>query len=139
MSFRIQRLNELFKRELNAIIIRYTEDPRLKYCTITRVDISKDLSRAKVFFTVLGKEKKREKTKKGLIKAEGFLKSKLISKISLRRVPKLNFIFDEQLTQELALFKILDQIKEKQSNTEDNAENIYFDKIKEADQQPNSL
>ncbi|RCK10943.1 30S ribosome-binding factor RbfA [Bacillus licheniformis] len=62
------------KKELGDIIGRKLKDPRIGFLTVTDVRVSGDLQIAKVYISVLGDEKKREETLKGLAKAKGFIR-----------------------------------------------------------------
>jgi ribosome-binding factor A len=91
-SFRIERINELIRRELVALIKNATKDPRLANVVITDVLTSRDLSSAKVYYTVA--EQNRIEVEPLLAKASGFFRSCLSKKLDLRHTPALRFIFD---------------------------------------------
>ena len=73
---RPQRLGDLIQRELAELIRLELRDPRVGMVTLTSVDVSPDMSHAKVFFTLLEKDK-LEDTLHGLKRAAGFLRSQL--------------------------------------------------------------
>ena len=91
-SYRIERINELIRRELTLLLRTTTKDPRLSGVVITDVLASRDLSSAKVFYTVT-KENKAV-VEPLLSKASGFFRSRLSKTIVLRHTPELRFIFD---------------------------------------------
>ena len=91
-SFRIERINELIRRELVMLLKNDTKDPRLSGVTITEVLASRDLSAAKVYYTTTNEEK--EVVEPLLNKASGFFRSRLSKTIDLRHTPALRFIFD---------------------------------------------
>jgi ribosome-binding factor A len=91
-SFRIERINELIRRELVLLLKNETKDPRLKNVGITDVIASKDLSAAKVFYTTPQDEQLA--TQKLLKQAAGFFRSRLSKKVDLRHTPALRFIYD---------------------------------------------
>jgi ribosome-binding factor A len=93
VSFRIERINELVRRELALLLKNETRDPRLAEVSITDVLVSRDLSTAKVFFTA--PEHKRTLVAPLLKKAAGFYRARLSKLIELRHTPELRFIFDE--------------------------------------------
>ncbi len=78
---------------------RRVRDPRATFVSITRVEVSRDLAHASVFFTRLGIDSKTEasETIRGLDRASGYLRRELAKTFSLRTVPKLVFIFDESI------------------------------------------
>ncbi|SFV76396.1 Ribosome-binding factor A [hydrothermal vent metagenome] len=91
-SFRIERINELIRRELVALLKNETKDPRLASINITDVLTSRDLGAAKVYYTV--SEKDKSAVGPLLAKASGFFRSRLSKTIDLRHTPALRFIFD---------------------------------------------
>ncbi|AYC29282.1 30S ribosome-binding factor RbfA [Paenisporosarcina cavernae] len=95
MSTRSTRIGEQMKKELSEIISRKLKDPRIGFVTVTDVEVTGDLQQATVFITVLGDEKKREETLKGLAKAKGFMRTEIGQRIRLRKTPELMFEFDE--------------------------------------------
>ena len=74
-------------------------DPRLKMVSVTGVDVSSDLSHAKVFFTQMGVDDAQAaaETTSALDRASGFLRSEIARTATLRTVPKLRFCFDESV------------------------------------------
>lgn len=97
MNMRAERVGEQMKKELMDIINNKLKDPRVGFLTITDVQPTNDLSLAKVYLTVLGNDKEREATFKGLEKAKGFIKSEIGQRMRLRIVPDLQFEYDESI------------------------------------------
>ncbi|EPQ9626675.1 30S ribosome-binding factor RbfA [Staphylococcus pseudintermedius] len=97
MNMRAERVGEQMKKELMDIINNKLKDPRVGFLTITDVQPTNDLSLAKVYLTVLGIDKERENTFKGLEKAKGFIKSEIGQRMRLRIVPDLQFEYDESI------------------------------------------
>jgi ribosome-binding factor A len=91
-SFRAERVNELIKRELVLLLSTGTKDPRLKDVIITDVIVSRDLTSAKVFFSV--DDESHSDVSHLLNKASGFFRSSLSKTLELRHTPSLNFIYD---------------------------------------------
>jgi ribosome-binding factor A len=92
ISFRTERVNELIKRELVLLLSKETKDPRLQEVVITDVIVTRDLTRAKVFFSV---EELSQKSVAALLnKASGFFRKSLSKALDLRHTPALNFIYD---------------------------------------------
>ena len=92
VSYRAERVNELIKRELVHLLSSGTKDPRLKDVIITDVIVSRDLTSAKVFFSV--DDESRNKVSPLLNKASGFFRTSLSKSLELRHTPSLNFIYD---------------------------------------------
>ncbi|MDK4125563.1 30S ribosome-binding factor RbfA [Staphylococcus pseudintermedius] len=97
MNMRAERVGEQMKKELMDIINNKLKDPRVGFLTITDIQPTNDLSLAKVYLTVLGSDKERENTFKGLEKAKGFIKSEIGQRMRLRIVPDLQFEYDESI------------------------------------------
>jgi len=90
-----QRLAEQIHRDLAELIRRELKDPRVGMVTIGEVEVSPDLSHAKIYYTVLGDEAEQENSQKGLLRASGFLRSQLGKRLRTRITPELHFIFDD--------------------------------------------
>jgi ribosome-binding factor A len=97
----------MFQRELSGLVQRELRDPRVGMITITSVDVSPDLSHAKVYFTVLDKEKVADATQ-GLQRAAGFLRSELSRRIKLYTTPQLRFVYDESVERGDRLSRLID-------------------------------
>ena len=92
VSFRVERVNELIKRELIRLLSTGTKDPRLKEVIITDVIVTRDLTSAKVFFSV--DDDSYNKVTPLLNKASGFFRTSLSKSLDLRHTPSLNFVYD---------------------------------------------
>lgn len=109
-SGRPQKLGDLIQRELSELLARELRDPRVGMLTITSVDVSPDLSHAKVFFTLLQKEK-LEDTLQGLKRSGGFLRSQLARRMRLYTTPELRFVYDESVERGDHLSRLIDSTK----------------------------
>ncbi|EKU50489.1 30S ribosome-binding factor RbfA [Staphylococcus massiliensis] len=112
-NMRSERVGQQMMQELMDIINNEVKDPRIGFLTITDVRVTSDLSQAKVFLTVLGSEKEREDTFKGLEKAKGFLKSEIGNRLSLRIVPELEFEYDESIEYGNKIEKMIQDLHKK--------------------------
>ena len=92
LSYRNERVNELMRRELVLLLKQGTKDPRLKQVVITDVIVSRDLTSAKIFFSV--DEDSINIVTPLLNKASGFFRSSLSKTLDLRHTPTLSFIYD---------------------------------------------
>ena len=91
-SYRTERVNELMRRELVLLLKQETKDRRLMQVVITDVIVSRDLTSAKVFFSV--DEDSIKIVEPLLDKASGFFRSSLSKSLDLRHTPTLSFIYD---------------------------------------------
>ena len=92
LSYRTERVNELMRRELVLLVKQKTKDPRLKEVVITDVIVSRDLTNAKIFFSV--DEDSIKIVASLLNNAGGFFRSSLSKALDLRHTPTLSFIYD---------------------------------------------
>lgn len=106
---RARRVAEQIQRDLSEIIRMELKDPRVGLVTITDVEVTKDLSHAKVFFTLLGDSALAEQVCDGLQHAAGFLRSELAQRIKLRTVPQLHFEYDTSVERGFELSRLIDE------------------------------
>lgn len=111
MSVKIERLNNLFLAELSNIIFKEIKNPVIKTVTLTAVEITNDLSFAKVYFTCMNNDK--DKVLAELDEAKGFLRTKLANTIDIRHTPELVFEFDNSIEYGMNIEKIIEKIHEK--------------------------
>ncbi len=112
-SHRIDRIEEDIKRNLSDII-RDLKDPRIsKLLSIVRVEVSGDLSYAKVFVSAIEGEEKTAESVKGLKSAEGYIKRELNRAIKLRKIPALTFIADNSIATGAHIARIIEDFEYK--------------------------
>ena len=104
---RPQKLGDLIQRELSELLQRELRDPRVGMITITSVDVSPDMSHARLFFTILEKEK-LEDTLHGLRRSAGFLRSQLARRLKMYTTPELRFEYDESVERGDRLSRLID-------------------------------
>lgn len=90
---RSQRMAEQIRRELAELVRDEIKDPRVNWVSFTAVKVSRDLSNAVIYFTVLN-DSEREQAGEGLNSATGFLRREIGKRIRSRIVPKLRFVYD---------------------------------------------
>lgn len=112
---RNQRLSNQVLRTLNAVLRFETKDPRLKLVSLTAVELSRDLSVAEVYFSLLDPNADSAPVKEGLARASGFLRTRLGREIKIRHVPELRFIHDDSAAEGQ---RISDLIEHARSNDE---------------------
>lgn len=111
MAYRIDRIEKMIERELASILMTDAKNELLKFVSITKVVVTKDLSLATIWFTVLGNDGEIEATSKQLVKSAGFLKSELAHRLDLRKTPDLRFKYDESLIYGNKITEILESLK----------------------------
>jgi ribosome-binding factor A len=113
---RTGRVGEEIKKELSVMIQRELKDPRIGFVTVTGVDVTSDLSQAKVYLSVFGDEEQKKGTLKALDKATGFLRTEIGKRIRLRHTPELIFKIDESIAYGSHIEKLLGEISEEDEN-----------------------
>ncbi len=108
---RTQRVADFIKRELAQVIQQEMRDPRVGMVSITDAEVSRDMSYAKVYITVLGKESAEEAKEAVdvLNKATGFLRTQLAKINNARTTPKLRFYFDSSVGRGQFLSGLIDK------------------------------
>ena len=103
------RIADQIQRELAELVRTELRDPRVGMVTLTGVEVSRDQSHAKVFFTVLGPEAAARDAAEGLGHAAGFLRTQLAHRLSTRSVPELHFEHDESVERGIRLTRLIDE------------------------------
>jgi len=116
ISKRSEQLEKSLIREINNIIYRKINDPRIKFVTITRIKVSTDLKYADIFVTIFNDEAQQKKALKGLKNATKFIRGELGKDLKLRYVPKIEFKIDEDLEHQYKLIKIITEVHDQQLN-----------------------
>ena len=116
---RTRRIGEQMQRELARLIRDQIKDPRLGMVTVSAVEVSRDLSHAKVFISVLGDEDARRNSLMVLSKAAGFLRHELGQSMIIRTVPQLRFIYDESIERGSRLSALIDKAVASDKHDED--------------------
>ena len=109
---RRDRVGEMLREKIALILLHKSRDPRLQNITITNVEISDDLRRAKVFYLTRGKEAEIRLLQKALDKASGFIKQELAQEHILRVMPELFFQVDDSYQRGERVADILRQLHE---------------------------
>ncbi len=94
---RSDRVAEQLKRELANLIRNESRDPRFASFTITAVRVARDLSRAKIYLTSINGENNSADAVKAINKAANFFRHELKSRLLLRVIPQLHFVYDESI------------------------------------------
>ena len=115
-SNRIGRINEELQRELSDLI-RSLKDPRVQQSmvSVTKVEATGDLRYAKVYISVLDKDKARE-VLKGLKSAGGFLRREIAGRLQLRYTPELVFVEDDSIAYGVKMFDLLKRLEEQEES-----------------------
>ncbi|PCJ42824.1 MAG: ribosome-binding factor A [SAR86 cluster bacterium] len=110
-SNRNRKIVDLLKKELALLIQSEIRDPRVGMVSVTGAKVSRDLSYAEIFVTILGKTSEEDiiESMKALNRASGFLRSLLAKGANLRTTPKLSFSYDNSLNRGRFLSDLIDE------------------------------
>jgi len=109
-SSRNARLAHQLQQEIAMILHRELKDPRLGFVTVTRVELSADLSHAKVFFSCLGNQEQRGRSHDALEHAVPFIRNLIKKRLRLKLIPALAFRYDETIEDSVRLGQTLDEL-----------------------------
>ena len=106
---RMRRVDEAMKQVLSEGIPTL-KDPRIGFVTVTAVETSRDLEHAKVWVSVFGSDRQREKTLEALAGAVGVLQSRVNRELKLRRTPHLEFVYDRAVEHGVRMTHLIDEL-----------------------------
>jgi ribosome-binding factor A len=105
---RNQRLGAQVLRVLSELLRFDVKDPRLNGVSLTAVELTRDVSAAKIYFSLLNPEDDPNTALEGLQRASGFLRGKLGSALSVRHVPELRFLHDDSVAHAIEISRLID-------------------------------
>jgi ribosome-binding factor A len=109
---RQERLAEHIRDQIAEILsLGELQDPRIGFTTVTRVELSADLSHARILVSVLGQEDVQQQTLTGLSSAAGYLRREITHRLKLRRAPELSFVIDHGAEEAVKIEGLLEKIR----------------------------
>jgi len=118
---RSQRMAEQVRRELAELVRDEIKDPRVNWVSFTAVKVSRDLSNAVIYFTVLNDDE-RDGAVEALNKASGFLRHQLSSRIRSRIVPSLKFVYDVSIERGTSMESLIAQARSTDADSDSTEE-----------------
>jgi ribosome-binding factor A len=113
---RPDRVGDQIREALSELLSRgAVHDPGIGFITLTRVKVSPDLQQARVYYTTMGDPKARRETEKALQRATPFFRRQVGSRLQLRRVPELEFRFDESVAHQDRIEQILRDLRDQEA------------------------
>jgi len=124
-SKRSEQLEKYLKIEINKVIYREINDPRIKFVTITKIQVSSDLKYAKIFVSIFNDndEGRQKLALEGLEHATKFIRGEIGKDLKLRFIPEIIFKIDKDIEYQYKLQKIISEIHKKQSDTKKDKNN----------------
>jgi len=107
---RVQRVAGQLQQEIATIIQRELKDPRLGFVTVTRVELSKDLSHARVHYSCLGGDEERDKSQEGLDNSASYIHELIKKRFRLKTIPRIQFQFDESIAKSIEISDKLERL-----------------------------
>jgi ribosome-binding factor A len=107
---RPDRLGDQIRSETSAILSREVHDPGVGFVTLTRVSMTADLQIARVYYTTLATGAARKDTARALQRATPFVRRQLAARLGLRRMPEIEFRFDESIEQHARIEELIQEI-----------------------------
>lgn len=111
MSLRTERLKEIIRERAADFVLYRLGDPRVGFCTVTKVNLAGDLSEATIHISVLGDEEDKRTTMRGLNKACGLLQSHVAAGLRTRTTPRITIELDETAEKSVALLRKIKQAR----------------------------
>ena len=111
MTARTDRIDELLRQEIGAILAKDVQDPRIGFVTVTDVETAPDLSTARVFVSVIGQPAERATTMRALQRALPFVRHELGGRIRLRRIPELQLRADDTVQRGTRVLQLLAELE----------------------------
>jgi len=111
VSQRTQRVDELLRQEIGAIVARDVADPRIGFATITSVETTADLRHAKVWVSVIGQPAERDATVAALRRAMPFVRHELGSRLRIKRIPDLHIHLDDTAERGTRVLRLLSELE----------------------------
>jgi ribosome-binding factor A len=116
LSHRTERVAEQIREEVSQILSTELADPGVGVITVTRVKVTPDLSLARVYWTIMGDQAERKKTQKALGRAAAYVRHLLSTRMSLRRSPEVQFLFDQSVAAQDRVEQILQELKQEEAD-----------------------
>jgi ribosome-binding factor A len=111
---RPDRVADQIRHELATMLAREVHDPGIGFVTITRVQVTPDLQHARVYYTALGDERARRESDRALHRAIPFLRRQIGSRLRLKRVAALEFVYDQSIAGQDRIEQLLSEIRASQ-------------------------
>ncbi|TMD27057.1 MAG: 30S ribosome-binding factor RbfA [Chloroflexi bacterium] len=111
VSQRTQRLDELLRQEIGAMLEREIADPRIGFATVTSVETTPDLRHARVWVSIIGGDAQREGTIAALEHAMVFVRRELGTRLRLKRIPDLHVRLDDSIERGTRVLRLIDSLE----------------------------
>ncbi|MBU4590316.1 MAG: 30S ribosome-binding factor RbfA [Candidatus Omnitrophica bacterium] len=124
MGLRTDRVRRQLSREISIILQEDLKDPRIGFVTVTRIDLTGDLRHAKIYFSILGDEKKQEECMDGIKSAAGYIRKLVGDRLGLKYVPELSFKLDKSIEYSMGLEKTFERLRDERRQNQDSDKEV---------------
>ena len=111
-GYRPEKVGEQIHKEVAQLMMYGIKDPRVAPVVITGVTVSRDLSVAKVHFTVTDEESERKEAERGLKSVAPYLRRQLGQVMRMRFIPELRFEYDKSISYGQKIDGLLRQVQD---------------------------
>ena len=117
-TMRTRRVAEEIQRIISERVVRGLKDPVPGFMTIREVEVNRDFTQAKIYYSIIGSDAEKNEAETVLEQQRGFLRRELGRKIRLRNTPELFFIQDDTGERAARIHELLEQVSPPQENTQ---------------------
>ncbi len=111
MNVKIERIASTLEKEIGMILMTEIKNKDIRFVSITGINLSSDLSYAKVYITVLNEDKK-DSTLKALKDAKNYIRRELTNRVDIRHIPQLEFVYDDSIAYGKKIESIIDKVNQ---------------------------
>ncbi len=117
---RMKSVSSLLKEVISEVIMTEVKDPRVgDFVTITEARPARDLRSARIYISVLGEKEAGLSAVEGLNKASGFIRHRIRSEMSMKRIPELKFFLDDSIERGVRVSSLINRLREKDKEIEE--------------------
>lgn len=111
---RQEKIAALIQEVVSELLLRKIKDPRIGFVSVLGVEVTRDLSQAKIRVSVLGSDEAKAQTMEGLRSAQGLIRSEVSRALEIRHAPEILFVLDEGIEHSIRVSKLLSEIKKEE-------------------------
>lgn len=111
---RKEKVQEAIRKEMSRIIQEELHDPRIRFVTIIRAEVTDDLRYAKIYYSVLGSQKEEKDTVSAMKSASGFIRSMIAQRLNLRFAPEIMLKLDNSIKYSIEIEKTLESLRKEE-------------------------
>ncbi len=122
MAQRQERAAALIQEVVSELLSRRVKDPRIGFVSIVTVEVTRDISLAKIRVSVMGTEEEKTRTMEGLRSAQGLIRSEIAKALGMRHAPEIQFVLDQGIEHSIHISRLLKEAQDSQNPEKDSGE-----------------